>query len=171
MSMLKMTDSGPYFEEFIVGNKFVGKTGRTITDVDNIWFTLLTNNNNQIHFNRDYTKKYFRGKPFYGRLVVNGFFILSTVAGLLVDYTSANGFMLGLEKLRFIRPVFAGDTIYGECTVLETRESKNMPNNGIVKIATTGYNQRHEKVIEFDRTFMVRKKRSINLQKKRKRGT
>jgi itaconyl-CoA hydratase len=89
---------------------------------------------------------------------VNGFLVLGIASGLLVQYTSANGFMLGLEKLRFLEPVFEGDTIYAECTVLEARESKSYPESGIVKISTVGYNQRREKIIEFDRTFMVRKK-------------
>jgi itaconyl-CoA hydratase len=138
--------------------KFKSETGRTVTDADNIWFTLLTNNSNQIHFNKDYTEKYFPGAPFEGRLVVNGFFTLSTVVGLLVDHTSKNGFMLGLENLRFLAPVFAGDTIYGECEVLDARESASRPGSGVVKIKTIGYKQTKEKVIEFDRTFMVRKR-------------
>lgn len=155
------SDSGPYFEDFIVGSKFVSKTGRTITETDNIWFTLLTNNNNQIHFNKDYTQKAFPGEPFNGRLVVNGFLTLSIAAGLLVEYTSMNGFMLGLEGLKFLHPVFAGDTIYAECVASETRESKSRSDAGIVKIATSGYNQRREKIVEFDRIFMVRKRGSV----------
>ncbi|BDB99122.1 MaoC family dehydratase [Saccharolobus caldissimus] len=149
---------GPYFEDFKIGQRFKSKVGRTITDVDNIWFTLLTNNSNQIHFNKDYTEKYFPGEPFKGRLVVNGFLTLAIVAGLLVEQTSQNGFMLGIENVKFLNPVFAGDTIYGEAEVIEVRESKSRPGFGIVKIRTWGYNQRGEKVIEFDRVFMVRKR-------------
>ncbi|EHP69388.1 acyl dehydratase [Metallosphaera yellowstonensis MK1] len=137
---------------------FKSKVGRTITDVDNIWFTLLTNNSNQIHFNKDYTEKYFPGEPFKGRLVVNGFLTLAIVAGLLVEQTSQNSFMLGIENVKFLNPVFAGDTIYGEAEVIEVRESKSRAGFGIVKIRTWGYNQRGEKVVEFDRVFMVRKR-------------
>jgi len=149
---------GPFFEDFEVGQKFRSKVGRTVTDVDNIWFTLLTNNTNQIHFNKDYTEKTFPEEPFYGRLLVNGFFTLALVAGLLVEFTSQNGFMLGLDSIKFLTPVFAGDTIYGEAEVLEARPSKSRPAFGIVKIRSWGINQRGEKVIEFDRVFMVRKK-------------
>ncbi|MEM4911701.1 MAG: MaoC family dehydratase, partial [Metallosphaera sp.] len=95
----------PYFEDFKVGQKFKSKVGRTITETDNIWFTLLTNNSNQIHFNKDYVEKVFPGEPFNGRLVVNGFLTLAIVAGLLVEQTSQNGFMLGIENVKFLHPV------------------------------------------------------------------
>ncbi|QXJ27487.1 MaoC family dehydratase [Saccharolobus shibatae] len=155
---MSQEESGPFFEDFKVGQKFKSKVGRTITDVDNIWFTLLTNNSNQIHFNKDYTEKYFPGEPFNGRLVVNGFLTLTIVAGLLVEQTSQNGFMLGIENVKFLHPVFSGDTIYAEAEVIEVRESKSRPGFGIVKIRSYGYNQKGEKLIEFDRVFMVRKR-------------
>jgi acyl dehydratase len=156
-----MEEEGPYFEEFKVGQRFKSKIGRTITETDNIWFTLLTNNSNQIHFNKDYTEKYFPGEPFKGRLVVNGFLTLAIVAGLLVERTSQYGFMLGIENVKFLTPVFPGDTLYAEAEVIEVRESKSKPEFGIVKIRTYGYNQKGEKVVEFDRVFMVRKKGAI----------
>lgn len=139
-------ESGPYFEDFAPGRKFLSKIGRTITDTDNTWFTLLTNNSNQIHFNKDYAQKAFPGEPFNGRPVVNGFLTVAIVSGLLVEYTSVNGFMLGLENLRFLRPVFDGDTIYAECTVSEIRESNKYPESGIVKISTSGFNQRKRRL-------------------------
>ncbi|QIW22883.1 MaoC family dehydratase [Sulfolobus sp. S-194] len=152
------SSEGPYFEDFKIGQRFKSKIGRTLTDVDNIWFTLLTNNSNQIHFNKDYTEKYFQGEPFKGRLVVNGFLTLAIVAGMLVEQTSQNGFMLGIENVKFLNPVFSGDTIYAEAEVIKVRESKSRPGFGIVKIRTWGYNQKGEKVVEFDRVFMVRKR-------------
>jgi len=154
-------NESPYFEDFKVGQKFKSKVGRTVTETDNIWFTLLTNNSNQIHFNKDYTQKFFPGEPFQGRLVVNGFLTLAIVAGLLVEETSQNGFMLGIENVKFLHPVFPGDTIYGEAEVVEVRESKSRPGFGIVKIRTYGYNQNGEKVVEFDRVFMVRKRGAV----------
>jgi acyl dehydratase len=69
-------EEGPYFEDLDIGMKFKSKIGRTLTDVDNIWFTLLTNNTNQIHFNKDYTERYYAGEPFKGKLVVNGILTL-----------------------------------------------------------------------------------------------
>ena len=100
--------SDMYFDDFRPGMRFKGAVGRTVTDADNIWFTLMTNNNNQIHFNADYARKNFPGEPFKGRMLVNGFMTLATVAGILVDHTSAHGVMLGLTNVRFVRPVFSG---------------------------------------------------------------
>jgi acyl dehydratase len=151
---------GLHFEDFREGMRFKGSVGRTVTDADNIWFTLLTNNGNQIHFNADYAKRSFPGRPFRGRMVVNGFFTLATVAGILVEKTSTHGFMLGMDKVKFLHPVFAGDTIYAECEVVGVRESKSIPDSGIVTLSSWGYNQRGEKLVEFERDFMIRKKRT-----------
>lgn len=149
-----------YFEDFKIGTKLKSNIGRTITENDNIWFTLLTNNSNQIHFNKDYAAKIFPGEPFGGRMVVNGLLSLAIVVGLLVNNTSANGFMLGLDKVKFVHPVFPGDTIYAECEVTEVKESNSRKDNGIVKLKTAGYNQKGEKIVEFDRIFMIRKRGS-----------
>jgi itaconyl-CoA hydratase len=164
-------ETGLFFEDFEKGMRFKGRVGRTVTDADNVWFTLLTNNSNQIHFNADYARKRFAREPFRGRMVVNGFFTLATVAGILVDQTSANGFMLGLRDVKFLSPVFPGDTIYAECEVTETRESKSKSDSGIVSLRTWGYNQKGNKLIEFERDFMVRKRagsRSPGLKRGRK---
>ena len=160
-------DSGKHLEDFRVGEKLKARVGRTITESDNTWFTLLTNNSNQIHFNADYAKKYFPGEPFKGRTVVNGFLTLGLVAGLLVDETSANGFMLGIEGVEFLRPVFPGDTIYAGCDVTEVRDSASRPGFGVVKINSWGVNQDGERVVEFTRSFMVRKRRVVWNQKRR----
>jgi acyl dehydratase len=145
-----------YFEDFKPGMRFKGSVGRTITDADNIWFSLMTNNSNQIHFNEDYAKKNFPGEPFNGRMVVNGLLTLATVVGILVEQTSAHGFMLGLNNVKFVNPVFAGDTIYAECEVTAARKSRSRKGNGIVSLKSWGLNQRGEKIVEFDRDFMVR---------------
>jgi itaconyl-CoA hydratase len=160
-------DSGKHFEDFRKGQKLEGKVGRTITETDNIWFTLLTNNSNQIHFNADYAKRYFPGKPFEGRMVVNGFFTLGLVAGLLVDVTSVNGFMLGIDKVKYLKPVFPGDTLYAECEVVAVRPSSSQPGLGIVVIACWGLNQHGAKVIKFSRSFMVRKRKIVWGKKRR----
>ncbi len=165
-----MADQGLFFGDFRPGMKFKGRVGRTVTDADNIWFTLLTNNSNQIHFNADYAKRNFPGKPFNGRMVVNGFLTLATVAGILVEQTSANGFMLGLRDVKFVHPVFGGDTIYAECEVAETRASKGRPDSGIVTLRTWGYNQRGEVLLEFTRDFMVKKAPNVGRPKSRPRS-
>src|SRR2546427_5075297 len=76
-----MDDDGPFFEDFRVGTEMRSKVGRTVTETDNVWFTLLTGNGNQIHFNEDYTRRTFPGEPFLGRRVVNGFLTVAIAAG------------------------------------------------------------------------------------------
>src|SRR5947199_3954429 len=122
-----MDDDGPFFEDFRVGTEMRSKVGRTVTETDNVWFTLLTGNGNQIHFNEDYTRRTFPGEPFLGRRVVNGFLTVAIAAGLLVYLTSRNGFQVGLENVRFPRPVFHGDTLYSEAQVTEVPESPSRP--------------------------------------------
>ena len=153
-----MDDEGPYFEDFRPGMKVHSSVGRTITETDNVWFTLLTGNSNQIHFNEDYTRRYFSGEPFRGRRVVNGILTIAIAAGLLVDATSRNGFQVGMGKVKFLEPVFHGDTIYSEAEVTEARESKSRPGFGLVTLLTRGRNERGATVVEFERVFMVRKK-------------
>ncbi len=153
-----MAEEGPFFEDFHPGMTVRSRTGRTVTDTDNIWFTLLTGNTNQIHFNQDYTRKTFPGEPFRGRMVVNGFLTIAIAAGLLVDETSRNGFQVGMENVKFEEPVFHGDTIYSEAEVTQVRESRSRPGFGLVTLRTRGRNERGQTVVEFDRVFMVRKK-------------
>src|SRR3989441_3174616 len=76
-----MDEDGPFFEDFRVGTEMRSKVGRTVTETDNVWFTLLTGNGNQIHFNEDYTRRTFPGEPFLGRRVVNGFLTVPIAAG------------------------------------------------------------------------------------------
>lgn len=150
--------AGMYFEDFREGQVFNHPLGRTITDVDNIWLTLLTVNSNPIHFNKDYCEKNFPGEPFKGRLVVNAALTFAVVAGLSVEDTSKHGVMLGLNNMKIPSPVFAGDTLYAESTVLSTRESKSHGGMGIVTIKTRGYKQDGTTVMEFERTFLTRMK-------------
>jgi itaconyl-CoA hydratase len=151
-------EAGPFFEDFEVGQRIKHGLGRTMTDVDNIWFTLLTCNTNQIHFNTDYTKRYFAKPPFKGRLAVNAYFVLSTVVGLSISDTSRNGIMLGQKDFRMLNPVFAGDTLYSETTVVSKRPSESHKDMGIVELKTEGFNQDRVKVTQVERTVMVRKK-------------
>ncbi len=156
-SLVEQALSGPYFEDLKPGLKYRNPSGRTITDVDNIWFSLLTNNVNPIHFDKSYTEKNYSGEPFKGRLVVNGLLTLAIAIGL-TTHLSSRGFMLGIENVRFHKPVFAGDTIYAEAEVIEARESRSRPGFGIVRIRTRAYNQDNEPLLECDRVIMVPKK-------------
>ena len=149
--------NGPFYEDMKVGDKFRHRLGRTLTDADNIWFSLLTCNTNQIHFNQDYVARNFSREPFRGRLVVNSLLVFSIVLGLSTEDTSKNGIMLGVKELNVKAPTFAGDTIYAETTIIDKRESKSHESMGIVTVETSGFNQTGQKVMEFQRTFMILK--------------
>ena len=141
---------GRVFEDFEVGDIFEHPLGRTITQVDNIWFTLLTVNNNPIHFDVAYASRTEFKQP-----LVDSTFTLALVTGLSVSDVSLNAINLGWDKVRLPAPVFEGDTVYAQSEVLEVRPSKSRPTMGIVKIRTTGFNQDGVTVIEFERTIMV----------------
>jgi acyl dehydratase len=144
---------GRYFEDFSVGDIYRCRLGRTVTEADNIWFTLLTNNTNQIHFNSEYAKHTEFGKP-----LINSALTLAIVAGMGVADVSENGFALGWDEIRLPNPLFAGDTLYSESEVLEKRESKSKPGLGIVKVRTRGIQQDGKVVIDYARSVMVWKR-------------
>lgn len=145
--------SGRYFEDFKVGDVYRSRLGRTITDTDNIWFTLITNNSNQIHFNHEYARQTEFGKP-----LVNSALTLSIVAGLGVVDVSENGFALGWDGITLPNPVYAGDTLYAQQEVVDVRESKSRPKTGIVKVHTLGIKQDGLVVIDYVRSIMVWKR-------------
>ena len=127
--------------------------GRTVTENDNIWFTLLTNNTNQIHFNNDYGSK-----TDFGQCLVNSTLTLAIVTGMCVADVSENGFALGWDEVRMPNPLFAGDTIYAETEVLELRESKSRPDAGIVDFHHKTFNQDNKLVAECKRQAFMRKR-------------
>ena len=143
--------SGRFFEDFEVGDVYQHPLGRTVIAADNIWFTLLTENTNPIHFDRVYAAGTEYGKP-----LVDSTFTLALVTGQSVMDISQNALAnLGWDEVRLPNPLFEGDTVYSRSEVLEKRESKSRPNVGIVRFKTTGYKQDGTIVIEFKRTVMV----------------
>jgi itaconyl-CoA hydratase len=145
---------GRFYEDFEPGDVFASRLGRTITETDNTWFTTLTMNTNQIHFNRVYGEQSRFGQP----LVVSTL-TLAVIVGLSVADTSENAVAnLSWDDIQLPNPVFAGDTLWAESEVLSRRESQTNDAVGIVSIRTRGVNQRREVVIEFLRTFMVPKR-------------
>lgn len=146
--------TGRFYEDFEVGDVYRSRIGRTITETDNIWFTALTMNTNQMHFNTPYAERTRFKRP-----LVNSTFTLALVVGLTVPDTSENGAAnLGWADIKLPKPVFAGDTLWAESEILEKRESRSNPSVGIVTMRCRGINQRREVVIEFKRTFMVYKR-------------
>ncbi len=142
---------GRYLEDFHVGDRYRHSHGRTISEADNTWFTLLTNNTHDIHFNADYASRTEFGQP-----LVNSTLTLAIVTGLSVEDVSRNAVAnLGWETVALRAPVFAGDTIYAESEVLDVRESKSRPGQGIVRVHTRGFNQEGVTVLEYDRAVLV----------------
>jgi itaconyl-CoA hydratase len=145
---------GRFLEDFSVGDVYRSRLGRTVSEVDNTWFTLLTMNTNQIHFNAPYAER----TEFKAPLVVSTL-TLAIVLGLSVADTSENAAAnLGWGDIKLPSPVYAGDTLWAESEVLNVRESQSRPSCGIVGIRTRGLNQRGDVVIEFTRSFLVFKR-------------
>jgi len=147
-------DIGRHFEDFQVGDVYEHRPGRTITETDNVWFTQLTMNTHPLHFDEAYAAKSEFGKP-----LVNSCLTLSMVAGMSVSDTSQKAIAnLGWTDIKLKAPVFVGDTIYAESEVLEKRESKSRPTQGIITIRTTGTKANGAVFMSYVRTMLVPKK-------------
>jgi acyl dehydratase len=144
---------GRFFEDFNVGDVYRCRLGRTVTEADNIWFTLLTNNTNQIHFNNDFARR-----TEFGKCLINSTLTLAIVTGMGVTDVSENGVALGWDEVKLPHPLFAGDTLYSESQVLEKRESRSNPKRGVVKVRTRGIQQDGKVVIDYVRSVLVWKK-------------
>ena len=142
---------GRYFEDFEIGDVYEHRPGRTITESDNTWFTLLTMNQHPLHFDAEYAAKSEFGKP-----LVNSCLTLSIVAGMSVSDVSQKAVAnLGWDKIKLAAPVYVGDTLYAESEVLAKRASKSRPNQGIVTIRTTGKKQDDTVFMSFERSMLI----------------
>jgi itaconyl-CoA hydratase len=151
---------GRFFGDFVVGDIYQHPLGRTIGEADNTWFTLLTMNTNEIHFNAEYAARSEFGRP----LVVSTLTIAIAIGQSVTD-TTQNAFAnLGLDELKLTAPVFVGDTIWTESVVLETRESASRPHAGLVTVRTRTLNQAGVEVLSFKRTFYVYRSDAPQLQ-------
>lgn len=145
---------GRYYEDFITGDIYEHRPGRTITETDNIWFTLLTMNTHPLHFDNVYSERSEFGKP-----LVNSCLTLSMVVGMSVSDISQKAIgNLGWNDIKLTSPVFVGDTIYAESEVLAKRESKTRPTQGIVTVKTTGMKADKTVFISFERSVLVPKR-------------
>jgi itaconyl-CoA hydratase len=142
------------YEDFAVGDVYRSAVGRTVTETDNLLFTMLAMNTNELHFNDEAARASEFGRP-----LVNSTFTLALVLGLSVaDTTQAGAVNLGWTEIRLPHPVFVGDTIWSETEVTAVRESRSRPACGIVSVRTRGINERREVVCEFARSFLVPKR-------------
>lgn len=145
---------GRYFEEFKVGDVYEHRPGRTITDADNVWFTLLTMNTHPLHFDYEFAKKTEFGKP----LICSPLTVALMVGMSVSDVSQKAVANLGWDAIRLTHPLFPGDTLYAESEVLEKRESSTRPEQGIVTIKTIGKNQHGDIVCTFNRTMLIWKR-------------
>ncbi len=145
---------GLYFEEFSVGQKFEHTIRRTITEADNVWFSALTHNPSPLHLDAEYMKDSEFGRPIVNSCLTLAFMVGISVGDTTVGTTVAN---LGWDEVRFPKPLFPGDTIHIETEVLDLRESKSRPNNGIVIFAHRAFNQNDELVGECKRSALMLK--------------
>jgi acyl dehydratase len=145
---------GRYYEDFVPGDIYRHWPGRTLSETDNTWFTLLTMNTHPLHFDAEYASK-----SEYGRIVVNSCLTLAIVAGMSVRDLSQNAICnLGWTDIRMPAPVFPGDTLYAESQVLAKRESASRPNAGIVTARTTAHKADRTIVMTCERSFLVPKR-------------
>lgn len=145
---------GRYFEDFREGDVYEHRPGRTITDADNVWFTLLTMNTHPAHFDYEFAKKTEFGKP----LVCSPFTVALMVGMSVSDVSQKAVANLGWSDIKLTKPLFPGDTLYAESEVLEKRESKSRPEQGIVTVRTIGKNQHGEICCTFNRSMLIWKR-------------
>jgi itaconyl-CoA hydratase len=145
---------GRYFEDFKEGDVYEHRPGRTITDADNVWFTLLTMNTHPAHFDYEFAKKTEFGKP----LVCSPFTVALMVGMSVSDVSQKAVANLGWSDIKLTHPLFPGDTLYAESEVIEKRESKSRPEQGIVTVRTIGKNQHGEICCTFNRSMLIWKR-------------
>jgi acyl dehydratase len=142
---------GRYFEEFTVGELFRHWPGRTISEADDTWFSLLTMNQNPLHIDAHYAAQTQHGQ----RLVV-GTLVFSIAVGMSVADISGRAIAnLEYDQIKHIAPVFHGDTIYAESKILDKTPSKSRPDRGVVFVETRAFNQRDETVLTFQRRVLI----------------
>ena len=143
---------GLYFEQFTVGQTFSHPIRRTITEADNVFFTALTHNPAPLHLDAEYCKQTEFGRPLVNSCLTLAFMVGISVGDTTLGTTVAN---LGWDEVRFPKPLFHGDTIRIETEVLEVRESRSRPDNGIVVFAHRAYNQHDELVGQCRRSALM----------------
>tara|TARA_Y100001936_G_scaffold251250_1_gene306569 strand:+ start:2465 stop:2983 length:519 start_codon:yes stop_codon:yes gene_type:complete len=142
---------GRYFEDFEIGDIYEHRPGRTITQSDNTWFTLLTMNTHPLHFDEEYGKA-----TEFGKTLVNSTFTVAVMVGMSVSDVSQKAIAnLGWTDIVLPNPLFVGDTLYAESEVLEKRLSESRENCGIVTVKTTGTNQDGVIVATYKRSALI----------------
>lgn len=151
---------GRFYEDFEVGDHYQHPLGRTISEADNTWFSLLTMNTNQMHFNAEYASR----SEFTRVLVVSTLTVAIAVGQSVTDLTQNAFANLGWDDIRMTHPVFIGDTLHSESAVLAKRLSASRPHAGIVTVRTRALNQHGDEVCSFERRFLVYRRGAPQLE-------
>ena len=148
--------SGLYFEEFHLGQVFDHALKRTVTEADNVFFSALTHNPAPLHLDEEYC----RNETEFGQRLVNSCFTLGLMEGISVGDTSQGTAVanLGWDEVRFPKPLFHSDTVRVQSEVLELRESRSRPDNGIVIFEHRAYNQNNDLVASCKRSALMLRK-------------
>ena len=148
--------AGLYFEEFHVGQLFRHAIRRTVTETDNLIFSALTHNPAALHLDAEYC----RTQSEFGQRLVNSVYTLGLMVGVSVGDTTLGTTVanLGWDEVRFPKPLFHGDTVHCETEVLELRDSRSRPDNGIVVFAHRAYNQHDVLVANCKRSALMLRK-------------
>jgi itaconyl-CoA hydratase len=142
---------GLYYEDFVVGDVFEHRPGRTVSEADNTLFNLLCLNPSPLHIDAAYCERTSWGRPLISSIVTFGI-----VCGMSVRSTSGRATAnLGWDRVRLLAPVFAGDTLYAESEIVDRRLSNSRPGHGVVTCHTRGVKATGEEFLSFDRTFLV----------------
>lgn len=142
---------GLYFEDFEIGAVVEHRPGRTVTDADNVWQSLLALNLHPLHIDEAYG-----AETEFGRTLVSSLVTLSIVSGMSVNSTSAKAVAnLGWKEIRLVAPVFVGDTLYAETEYLSKRLSEKRPTQGIVTVLTRGVKADGTLFLTAERSFLV----------------
>lgn len=138
-----------------MGQRFDHPIRRTVTESDNVLFSTMTHNPAALHLDAEYMK----GTEF-GRPLINSYFTLGLMVGISVNDTTHGTTVanLGMDEVRFLKPLFPGDTVRVQTEVVATRASQSRPDNGIVTFVHRAYNQQDEIVAECKRTALMLRK-------------
>ncbi|GGE23231.1 Acyl dehydratase [Gemmobacter megaterium] len=147
--------AGLYYEDFEIGREFHHDLSRTVTDYDNISFSLMTMNTQPLHIDHHFAEQTEWGKPLFNSLYTLAIMIGMAVTDTTLGTTIAN---LGMTDVRFPKPVFAGDTLRARTKIISKRESSSRPNAGIVEFEHTCVNQKGEVVAICRRAGLMRKR-------------
>ncbi len=149
--------AGRYFEDWQVGDKIVHDIRRTVTETDNLLFSVMTHNPQPLHIDVEAAKA-----SEFGRILVNGTFTFALMVGVSVTDTTLGTLVanLGYDKLVMPSPVFIGDTLRTSSEIVDLKESRSRPNAGIVTFKHEMLNQRDEIVCQCLRTALIQRKPS-----------